>query len=74
MARQKQQVVSHRNGHVWQDFVAVKSPEGGLTVIATSVHGLLLPTCNRSHKLLATGSTEIKPSAVFGIFGTSEAP
>jgi len=41
---------------------------GGLTVIAASVHGLLRPTCNRNDKLLAAGSTEIKPSAVYGNF------
>jgi len=28
----------------------------GLMVIAASVHGLLWPTCNHNHKLLATGS------------------
>jgi len=37
------------------------SPGRGLTVIATSVHGLLHPTCNHNHKLLASGSAEMKP-------------
>jgi len=39
-----------------------KSPTRGLTVIAASLHGLLRSTCNHSHKLLAAGSVEIKPS------------
>jgi len=39
-----------------------KSPTLDLTVIPTSVHGLLQPTCNHIHKLLALASAEIKPS------------
>jgi len=39
-----------------------KSPARGLTVIAASVHGLLWPTRNHNHKLLASASTEIKCS------------
>jgi len=35
------------------------STERGLTVTAASVHGLLWPTCNHNHKLLASGSAEI---------------
>jgi len=40
-----------------------KKPTRGLTVIAASMHGLLRPTCNHNHKLLAsTSSVEIKCS------------
>jgi len=39
-----------------------KSPARRLTVIAASVHGLLWPTGNHNHKLLASASAEIKRS------------
>jgi len=40
--------------------IKIKSPARGLTVTATSVHGLLQPTCNHNHKLLPLASAEIK--------------
>jgi len=36
------------------------SPGRGLTVIAACVHSLLHPTCDHNHKLLASGSAEMK--------------
>jgi len=42
----------------------IKQPARGLTVIAASMHGLLRPTCNHNHKLVASASAEI--------FGTAE--
>jgi len=41
-----------------------KSPARGLTVIDASTHGLLRPTCNHNHKVVASASAKI--------FGTSE--
>jgi len=41
-----------------------ESPARGLTVIAASMHGLLRPTCNHNHKVVASASAEIS--------GTSE--
>jgi len=34
-------------------------------VIAASMHGLLRPTCNHNHKLLAAGSAEIKRNGIW---------
>jgi len=41
-------------------YSSENSPTSGLMVMTASVHGLLRPTCNHSHKLLASGSMEIK--------------
>jgi len=35
------------------------SPTRGLTVTATSMYGMLWPTCNHSHKVVASASAEI---------------
>ena len=44
-----------------------KSPTRGLMAIAASVHGLLGPTCNHNHKLLALASAEIKRSGFLSL-------
>jgi len=38
-----------------------KALQGGLTVIAASMHGLLRPTYNHNYTLLNAGRVEIKP-------------
>jgi len=55
-------VLVFRMAHYFAATKDKKSPTRGLTVIATSAHGLLRPTCNHSHNLLALASAEIKRS------------